>query len=105
MTGPGVRLQPASWADLPGWASDDFSGVWQAFKRDCSATLPPAMLPVCARAAAVPAGDAAAQRAFFQAEFQPWRVLPAGGGADSGLITGYYEPVLHGSLTRGGAYQ
>jgi membrane-bound lytic murein transglycosylase A len=104
LVGAGVRLQAASWGDLPGWAQDDFSGVWQALRRDCSATLPPAMVAVCARAAAVPADDVAAQRAFFQTEFQPWRVLPAGGSADSGLITGYYEPVLHGSLTRAWPY-
>ncbi len=32
-------------------------------------------------------------------------LVRAADGADTGLITGYYEPLLRGSRTRGGAYQ
>ncbi|MGC9163607.1 MAG: murein transglycosylase A [Thiomonas sp.] len=104
LTGPAVRLLPAQWADLPGWTQDDFAGVWQAFRRNCSARLPAQMAAVCARAATVPAADISAQRAFFQAHFAPWQIAPASGRDDPGLITGYYEPVLHGALQRGWPY-
>jgi len=104
LTGPGVRLLAAQWADLPGWGQDDFDGVWQAFRRDCGAQLPAALASVCARASTVPAGDTLAQRAFFQAQFAPWQVTPASGKGDAGLITGYYEPVLRGSLQRAWPY-
>jgi membrane-bound lytic murein transglycosylase A len=104
LTGPGVSLLPAPWSDLPGWERDDFSGVWQALRRDCSARLPAAMALVCARAATVPEDDTQAQRAFFQAQFTPWQLVPADGRDDPGLITGYYEPVLHGSLQRSWPY-
>ncbi len=102
LTGPGVRLQPAQWADLPGWPQDDFSGVWQAFRRDCGARLPSALAAVCRRAASVPADDPQSQRVFIEAEFAPWQITASGkpDQEDKGLITGYYEPVLHGSLTR-----
>ena len=40
-------------------------------------------------------------RSYFETYFQPYRVVN-GDGSDSGLITGYYEPILHGSRTRQG---
>lgn len=46
-------------------------------------------------------------RAFFEQWLQPWRVsLRDASGAETvaGLVTGYYEPILRGSRTRGGAY-
>jgi membrane-bound lytic murein transglycosylase A len=41
-------------------------------------------------------------KAFFEAEFVPYRVVPSSG---AGLFTGYYEPQLRGSRTRQGPYQ
>ncbi len=38
-------------------------------------------------------------RAFFAAHFSPYRIV-AQDGADTGLVTGYYEPLLTGSRTR-----
>lgn len=104
LTGSSVRLLPTQWSDLPGWRADNFGGVWQALRRDCGATLPPRMVALCAQAATVPADDVAAQRAFFVANFQPWQLSAASDGADSGLVTGYYEPVLHGALQPGWPY-
>lgn len=63
---------------------------------------------VCARAAALPAGDDAAARHFFEEDFVP--VLARDGEApedqqDEGLFTGYYEVELAGSRYRHGQYQ
>ena len=102
LTGPGLSLQPARFADLPGWAADDFSGVWSAWQRDCGAR-PPQLAAACAASSAIAQNDIAAQRAFFEQWFQPWQAT-ASTGAETGLITGYYEPVLHGSLTRAWPY-
>lgn len=104
LTGPGVVLRPARWRDLPGWTDDDLSGAWGAFQRDCRARLAAPLAAVCARAAAIAPTDTAAQRAFFEAGFRPWQVIPAAGGDDSGLITGYYEPVLRGALQPDATY-
>lgn len=50
------------------------------------------------------AGDPVAVKQFFEAHFVPHRVVNSD-GTDTGLVTGYYEPVLRGSRTRGGPYQ
>lgn len=112
---PQITLEPASFADLPGWTADDQAGALAAFKISCARleTLPPdrAMgdLPAagtvadwlgpCRVAQDVGPGGA---RAFFEAWFRPWSV--ADRGDPDGLFTGYYEPLLHGSLVPGGAY-
>jgi membrane-bound lytic murein transglycosylase A len=47
--------------------------------------------------------SATAARAFFESWFQPYRV--SDNGERTGLFTGYYEPVLHGSRQPRGPYQ
>ena len=48
--------------------------------------------------AAIDERDAAAVRAFFETHFTPYR-SPTSDGDDTGLVTGYYEPLLAGSRT------
>lgn len=38
-------------------------------------------------------------RAFFEKHFTPWQSLNAD-GSDTGMVTGYYEPLIKGSRTR-----
>jgi membrane-bound lytic murein transglycosylase A len=115
---PRLDLAPARFGDLAGWQVDDPSGALAAFRRSCGAWRP---LPadrqldsdapwagtvgdwrgVCAAAArVVPGADAA--RSFFADRFVP--VAASNRGAAAGLFTGYYEPTLHGSRRRHGAY-
>jgi len=61
------------------------------------------MAPACAAARALPAGDDAAARAFFESAFAAYALIPAG-GLGEGLVTGYYEPVLAGSRQRSVLY-
>ncbi len=42
-------------------------------------------------------------RRFFESRFLPWRLTNTD-GTTSGLVTGYYEPLLRGSRTRGKPY-
>jgi membrane-bound lytic murein transglycosylase A len=58
----------------------------------------------CWAAAQVRQHDAQTLRRFFQEHFRPYRVLNADRSA-SGMVTGYYEPLLHGSRTRGERYR
>jgi len=44
----------------------------------------------------VPADDERAAREFFEANFSPYALISSETG-DSGLMTGYYEPVIEGS--------
>lgn len=47
--------------------------------------------------------DNDAARNFFEKRFTPYRVT--NNGKDQGLFTGYYEPLLYGSLKKQGAFQ
>ena len=58
---------------------------------------------LCEAAAAVPPGDDAATRRFFETSFVPLSVNDY--GASEGLFTGYYEIELDGSRRRQGRYQ
>ncbi|RZL90824.1 MAG: murein transglycosylase, partial [Variovorax sp.] len=99
----------ARWSELPGWGSDDAREALGAFRRGCVALASRAPWPpVCTAVAAVPAqATATAARAFFEQWLQPWRVTlreAAGTEIATGLVTGYYEPILRGSRTRTGAF-
>jgi membrane-bound lytic murein transglycosylase A len=72
--------------------------------------MAPAWAGFCSAAAAVATADAAAQRALIEARLRPWRIttLSQDGRnerSEEGMVTGYYEPVVKGSRTRGGVYQ
>ncbi|WP_152624151.1 murein transglycosylase A [Cupriavidus sp. IDO] len=99
------RLQAASWNEIGGWDQDDMRAAWPALQASCQALKKRAEWSrACAAGLMVDAGDLNAMRAYFESNFQPFRVIN-GDGTDNGLITGYYEPILHGSRTRQGQYQ
>lgn len=79
---------------LPGWPSAGLDRSLQAFRVGCSRAK--AMSKACELAAGVPADDEQAARRFFEANFAPYAII-APDGADTGLITGYYEPIIEGS--------
>jgi len=102
---PAPLLTPATFAALPGWQSDDLRQAWPAFLSSCSVLVRKSeWANACTLARGVEAGNGMAIRAFFEANFVPNQVR-APDGADTGLITGYYEPLLRGARKRGGAYQ
>ena len=93
-------LAPVTFAELTGWAEDDPAAAWNAFQSSCRALQQQApWREVCTRAAALPSPDSAAARNFFETHFIPYRVAEPD-GATTGLVTGYYEPVLRGSRVR-----
>lgn len=99
-------LKPLAFTDLTGWQDDDHAAAFATFRRSCKALttsdagLRPAKTPdrdlvaVCRRALALREPDRAAARAFFEAHFQPFAVVPPSG---QGFLTGYYEPEFQGS--------
>lgn len=99
-----ASFEPAQWASLPDWEGDAVAEAWAAFRRSCGALAGRAeWRGVCARAAALGAVDDAEVRRFLQREFSVYAVLKAD-RSPVGVITGYYEPLLHGSRTKGGAF-
>src|SRR5512134_3840872 len=82
-------LRATSFSALPGWQADDLSPAWEAFQRSCAALRKQAAWQeVCAEAAGVKPSAAEIHR-FFESRFLPYQVLGPG-GAEEGLITGYY---------------
>lgn len=97
------RYAPASWSQLPGWRTDGLEEAWPAFLASCQVLrAQPQWLAPCTAALEVPKSSQEAIRAYFESHFRPYQLLsvPATKRIDSGLITGYYEPLLTGSRTR-----
>lgn len=82
--------------DLDGWAEDDHQAALDVFLTTCGDMRDPAWAPLCEVAKQ---GQEA--RGFFERFFTPVLIDD---GQDA-LFTGYFEPELRGSLTRGGPYQ
>ncbi len=97
-------LQPAVWSDLPGWEGDDLQPAFDAFKTSCVALeKQPVWRAACADARSLQAGGPADLRAWFEAHLRPWQLVNPD-GSRTGLVTGYFEPVLKGSRTRMAPY-
>ena len=97
---PGISA-PVPWTALPGWQQDNLAQAWPALLNSCR-KMPArdaSWLPICADAALFPAPDDDTARAFFETRFRAHEVTGNDGKPD-GLITGYYEPLLYGSLVR-----
>jgi membrane-bound lytic murein transglycosylase A len=104
-TEPGrALLRPVAFEEVPGWADDTLADAWPAFLTGCGALLAQATTAktwheACTAATSVDARDAAAVRAFFEQHFTAYQAL-APDGQETGVATGYYEPLLHGSRVR-----
>jgi membrane-bound lytic murein transglycosylase A len=103
-----LDLAPARFADLPGWNDDTLDGFTAAFARSCTvfarivaaagAGSDPraAWRGVCGRVSQ--AETPRALRETLETELRPWSMGDR--EREEGLVTGYYEPLLHGSLRR-----
>ena len=107
-------LSRVDFADLAAWRDDDHAAAFAAFQLSCGAILetngafgrdpayggePADWLDLCRRALTAQESP----RTFFESEFVPVRVSDP--ERPAGLFTGYYEPEVEGSRTRGGPYQ
>lgn len=93
-------LLVSNWNALPGWGRDNPLDAWQGFLKSCSQLR--SQTPwqsVCNLAQTVPASPTNATLVkFFEENFVPYQVFNPD-GSNSGMITGYYEPLLSGSRT------
>jgi len=100
-----LQMVPTTFAALPGWDKDDVRAAWPAFMSSCSVLVrQPLWKESCTIARTVNASDDQAIRTFFESFMEPNQVV-APDGATDGLVTGYYEPLLHGARKKGGPYQ
>jgi len=104
---PAKPMQAARWSDLPGWAEDDLVAAWPAFLLSCRGLTSKPQWPLwraaCDEAKGLAANDSGALRRFFESRFEPF-LLTNPDATTSGLVTGYYEPLLRGSRTRTATY-
>ena len=100
------KLVPSTWAQLPDWPREPLRPSLEALLRSCTVLEKrAAWSATCQDARALPA-DASheALAAWFQRAFDPHQVVN-GDGSDTGMVTGYYEPLLRGSRTRSERYR
>ena len=99
-----ASFRSVSWQDLPGWQEDDLTQAWPAWLKSCDALRKRNSdinwRLVCSQANGVSGKDKQVIRQYFEVNFQAYEVRNSTTGNDSGLITGYYEPVMNGSQTR-----
>ncbi len=102
-----ASFSAVSWQALPGWQQDDLSQAWPAWLKSCEALRKKSSevnwRQVCAQAANVASRDTQAIRQYFENNFQAYEIRTSSGN-DTGLITGYYEPVMNGSQIRTSTY-
>jgi membrane-bound lytic murein transglycosylase A len=100
---PTVAFEPVSWSQLPGWRADDALAAWPAIINSCiGLRAKPEWQAFCSSVVATSPMDADFVRGFLEQQLQPYRVLRVTGRKreTTGLVTGYFEPLLHGSRER-----
>ncbi len=98
-------LSPTSFDRVEGWHDDDQAAAFDAFVKSCRRSKDLAGTPPCLEAIALAAKGPVsreAARSFFEKYYTPFEVGVEG---RPGLLTGYYEPEVHGSRERTGEYQ
>jgi len=100
-----TRYEPAPFASIPGWTGAALAPGLRAFVSGCPRIAAASPLRgACEAARGVALAEEAAARRFIEETFSAWAVLGAEGAAE-GLVTGYYEPVLAGSLARNARFR
>ncbi len=100
------KLVPASWLDLPQWGREPLRPSLEAFVRSCAVLeQQDAWKAVCAGAQTLlPPTSERDIGSFFELNFDPYQVVNAD-DSTSGMVTGYYEPLLHGSRIKSARFR
>ena len=94
------RMQLTNFYDIEGFFEDDLDYALDVFKKDCKRSKRYDLFKdICHKAQFETDG-----RKFFIINFQPYKLIDSK-SSDEGIITGYYEPLLYGSLTKTKRYK
>jgi membrane-bound lytic murein transglycosylase A len=107
-------LKPAEWDEVDGLSAshagaDDLNLAWPAWLQSCTALVKkPVWKNACDTANSLNLQtnnnpDSESVRAYFRQNFSVYKTTNVD-GAESGLITGYYQPILKGSRTKSAKY-
>lgn len=90
---------PVSWNKLNGWEQDQHSQLLAPLLAQCVKLAPrqEKWQRICEKAERLNSSDSQQMKSFFQDNFQPYAVIGEQRNR-KGLITGYYQPLLQGSL-------
>jgi len=95
---PGIG-EAVEFKQLPGWEQDKQSEALVALRQNCTRLAKKDdWKTICQSLEQLEEPDDLSARAFFETFFTP-HVLRGEKGKQQGMITGYYEPLLNGSLT------
>lgn len=94
------NMEAVSFNEIEGFYKDDLNHALEVFKKDCKKAKNNELFKgVCQKAEFETDG-----KRFFTINFQPYKLLDEN-SSDEGLITGYYEPLLYGSLNKNSRYK
>jgi len=105
-------LKLAAWDEVDGLTHTNLSASWPAWMQSCSALInKPQWQKVCSAAnelngsgkSSVSKPSSEDVQAYFKQYFSVYKTTNID-GTDSGLITGYYEPLLKGSRNKSNKY-
>jgi len=103
-----ASFRSVAWQDVTGWQEDDLTQAWPAWLKSCDALRKRNSeinwKQACSQASGISGRDKQAIRQYFEGNFQVYEVRNSATGNESGMITGYYEPVMNGSQTRTANY-
>ncbi|MBU6459269.1 MAG: MltA domain-containing protein [Proteobacteria bacterium] len=102
---PSARITRISYKTLPGWNQDNLDNAYQAFSNSCAALAKePDWAGPCQAFQAVADNNPKQLRQYFETWFYPYEIKESN-HKNTGLITGYYEPELNGSLVKTPKYR
>ncbi len=97
-------LKAAAWQDLDGLLTDNIKAAWPAWLQSCSTLIHrPQWKSVCGAAKALSKPSNNQIIAYLKQNFDVHAATNED-GTDTGLITGYYQPLLKGSRTQSKKY-
>lgn len=92
---PDTQLQKGDFEHLPNWHQEDYATALVSFVESCKTAKTKEIYgSLCERAL-----DAKDAKEFLIENFAPYKISQPN-GVEDGLLTGYYEPELKGSLTK-----
>ena len=107
-------LKPVQWQDIDGFSEDDMRAAWPAWQQSCSTLInktaknktqsnQQSWQAVCSAASALNKPSKQMIQAYFMQYFNVYSTSNVD-DTNTGLITGYYEPLLKGSRNKSSQY-
>ncbi|HEY7986271.1 MAG TPA: MltA domain-containing protein [Methylophilaceae bacterium] len=98
-------MRPAVWSQVEGFDKDNLTLAWGGLMQSCGVLKKNELWrDACEAVTKQSRPSTSTIRVLLKQNFQPWQVTNAD-GTNTGLITGYYEPLLKGSRTRTELYR